>query len=202
MSEPASDDLSSLTVAKLKVMCKENGLSMAGRKAELVERLDQHLNEESISLEEVETVPLPSKNEEEVLVAEVIETDIIEETEAPVPVTSKSSDKPLTFVDQIKNPIVAAVLLTILIATGGWYYYVNSQLQPFTADDLRYGDSMEYTLLNGDLEVTEGFIDLVQDNFDTGDGDYCRMQLEFSGKGTTSVTNGGTNELFFESDES
>ncbi|MAV02731.1 MAG: hypothetical protein CMA19_00440 [Euryarchaeota archaeon] len=202
MSEPASDDLSSLTVAKLKVMCKENGLSMAGRKAELVERLDQHLNEESISLEEVETVPLPSKNEEEILVAEVIEADIIEETEAPVPVTSKSSETPLTFVDQIKNPKVAAVLLTILIATGGWYYYVNSQLQPFTADDLRYGDSMEYTLLNGDLEVTEGFIDLVQDNFDTGDGDYCRMQLEFSGKGTTSVTNGGTNELFFESDES
>ena len=90
MSEPASDDLSSLTVAKLKVMCKENGLSMAGRKAELVERLDQHLNEESISLEEVETVPLPSKDEEEILVAEVIEADIIEETEAPVPVTSKS----------------------------------------------------------------------------------------------------------------
>ena len=167
MSEPASDDLSSLTVAELKVMCKENGLSMAGRKAELVERLDQHLNEESISLEEVETVPLPSKSSEEVLVAEVIEADIIEETEEPAPVASKSSAKPMTFVDQIKNPKVAAVLLTILIATGGWYYYVNSQLQPFTADDLRYGDSMEYTLLNGDLEVTEGFIDLVQDNFDT-----------------------------------
>ena len=77
MSEPASDDLSSLTVAELKVMCKENGLSMAGRKAELVERLDQHLNEESISLEEVETVPLPSKDEDEILVAEVIEADII-----------------------------------------------------------------------------------------------------------------------------
>ena len=203
MSEPTSDELSSLTVAELKVKCKENGLSVAGRKAELVTRLDQHLNEESLSLEEAETVPLPVVEEEEdILVAEVIEAEIIEDVVEPTPSSAKQVSTSTTMLEQIKNPKIAAVLLTILIATGGWYYYVSNQLQPFTADDLRYGDSMEYTVLNGDLEVTEGFIDLVQDNLDGESDKFCRMQLEFSGKGTTAVSEGGNNELLFESDDS
>ncbi len=203
MSEPASDELSSLTVAELKVMCKENGLSVTGRKGELITRLGEHLNEESLSLEEAETVPLPVvEEEEEILVAEVIDAEIIEETAEKTPSFAKPVSGSNTLLDQVKNPKVAAVLLTILIATGGWYYYVNNQLQPFTADDLRYGDSMEYTVLNGDLEVTEGFIDLVQDNLDGDSDKFCRMQLEFTGKGTTSVTEGDSNELLFESDDS
>ena len=206
MSEPGSYVSSSHTVAELKEMCKNNGLSTVGRKAELVERLNELFSEDSISLEEVETVPLPEiedteKVEEEVLVAEFIEAEIIEEVVEPTPIENKSSNNSLTLMEQIKNPKVAAVILAILVASGGWYWYANNQLQPFTADDLRYGDSMGYTVLNGDLDATEGYIDLVLDNIETDEDDICRLQLEFAGKGTTSVTEGNSNQLEFEDDD-
>ena len=175
MGEPASYVSSSHTVAELKVMCKENGLSTSGRKAELIARLDAHFSEDSISLEETisleepelisleesESVPLPKVDEEEILVAEVIEADLIEEVEEITPTSAKDKAGNVTLVEQIKNPKVAAILLTILLATGGWYWYVSNQLQPFTADDLRYGDSMEYTLLNGDLDATGEYVCLL-----------------------------------------
>ena len=133
MSAQTSDDMSSLTVAELKALCKENGLSMSGRKADLITRLDEHINEESISLEEVETVPLPSSKKEaetvplpesqddEVLVAEFIDAEIIEEEIEPTPASAKGSSNSVTLMDQIKNPKIAAVLITILLASGGWY---------------------------------------------------------------------------------
>ena len=216
MSVPTSDAMSSLTVAKLKVLCKENGLSATGLKADLVSRLDEHLNEESISLEEAETVPLPNvvdddvnaegddvnDEDDEVLTAEVIDAEIIEEGEKPFTNYVKESTSSVTLMDQIRNPKIAAVLITILLASGGWYWYVNSQLQPFTADDLRYGDSMGYTVLNGEIDATDGFIDIVLDNIETEENDICRLQLLFSGKGTTSVTEGNSDELAFEPDDS
>jgi hypothetical protein len=206
MSEPNSYVSSSHTVAELKTMCKENGLSVAGRKAELIDRLNELFSEDSISLEEAETVPLPDveeviEEEDEVLVAEFIEAEIIEDVVEPTSALDKLPATSMTLMDQIKNPKVAAVILAILVASGGWYWYVNNQLQPFTADDLRYGDSMSYTVLNGDLDATEGYIDLVLDNIETDEEDICRLQLEFAGKGTTSVTEGNSNELAFESDD-
>ena len=193
-------------------MCKENGLSVAGRKAELVARLEDLFSEESISLEEVETVPLPAVEdaetvplpaakdteevEEEILVAEFVEAEIIEENTVEKLLSGKST----TLKEQIMNPKVAAVLLAIVIAGGGWYWYVSNQLQPFTADDLRYGDSMEYTILNGEIDATGEYVDFVKDNIESESlENACRLQLEFDGEGTTSVTNGGTAEKPFNS---
>ena len=212
MGEPSSYVSSSHTVAELKEMCKKNGLSAAGRKADLIDRLNLLFSEDSISLEEVETVPLPKiddteeekeelQEEEEVLVAEFIEAEILEEVVEPTPSEYKSTNNSLTLMEQIKNPKVAAVILAILVASGGWYWYANNQLQPFTADDLRYGDSMGYTVLNGDLDATEGYIDLVLDNIETDEDDICRLQLQFAGKGTTSVTEGNSNQLELEDDD-
>ena len=219
-----SDDLSSNTVAELKVMCKEHGLSVSGKKSDLISRLEEHLNEESISMEdsisleeetvEVETVPLPKidddenvplpktdQEDEEVLVAEVIEADLVD-VEVPSYKEAKvSKDGPATLMDQISNPVVAAVLISLLLLGGGAYWYFTSQLEPFTADDLRYGDSMQFTVLNGDIDVTDEFIDLVLDNFET-DEEVCRLHVTFSGQGKTSVTNGGQSELNFETDDS
>ena len=210
-------DLSSLTVVTLKAMCKEAGLPITGRKAELIARLeepeveeslslDEDIEEETISLEEdlpepeievedsiiieAESVPLPS----DVLIAEVIEAEILEDKPA-----HKAISSPRTLRDQISNPKVAAVLITILLASGGWYWYVNSQLEPFTADDLRYGDTMSYTISNGDLDVTDGFIEMFQDYVDTEE-EYCRLQLEFEGTGTANVIEGGLSELSREPD--
>ena len=103
MGEPSSYVSSSHTVAELKEMCKKNGLSAAGRKADLIDRLNLLFSEDSISLEEVETVPLPKiddteeekeelQEEEEVLVAEFIEAEIIEEVVEPTPSEYKSTN--------------------------------------------------------------------------------------------------------------
>ena len=214
-----SDELSSKTVAKLKVICKENNLPTSGLKSEIIARIESHLSkktldlpEESISLEEdidqegggaveerkkdiveAEFVPLP-ENDEELIIAEVIEADIVEEIPAHKVV---AISEPVTLFDQIKTPKVAAVIFSILLATGGWYWYVNNQLEPFTTDDLRYGDSMEFTVMNGDLDATEGFVDIVLDNFesDEDEEEICRLHLTFSGTGETSVTNGAPSQL-------
>ena len=213
MGEPESYVSSSHTVAELKAMCKENGLAINGKKADLIARLNSFFTEdipegeeESISLEDEESISLESKKvqsvsvEDEVLDAEVLDAEFIDD-EAPVSV--KESTNSITLIDQLKNPKVAAVLLTILVATGGWYWYVSNQLQPFTADDLRYGDSMEYTLLNGELEVTGEYVELIRDNVDVDQlNRSCRLLMTFSGIGTTSVTDGGQSELDFEPDDS
>ena len=204
MSEPTSYVSSSHTVAELKVMCKDNGLSVAGRKADLIARLNEHFSEDSISLEEAETVPLPAiEEEDEILVAEVIEAEVIEDVEEEKKPTAPKTTSAVTLMDQIKNPKIAAILLTILLATGGWYWYVSNQLQPFTADDLRYGDSMEFTVLNGEMEVTGEYVEFVRENVNVEQlNKSCRLLMTFSGTGTSSVTNGGADELSFEPDDS
>lgn len=223
MGESESYVSSSHTVAELKAMCKENSLPINGKKADLLERLNRFYTEESLSLEEesisledeetismeieetvsleADSVPLPKADDEsDVLEAEVLDAEFVEEE---TPVFVKESKKSITLVDQIKNPKVAAILLTILVATAGWYWYVNNQLQPFTADDLRYGDSMEYTLLNGELEVTGEYVELIRENVDVDQlNKSCRLLMTFSGEGTTSVTDGGSSELDFEPDDS
>ncbi len=205
MGEALPEDLSTLTVAKLKEVCKENGLSTTGKKAELVERLNSHMTEESISLEETPTVPLPVIEEEEVLDAEVLDAEVIDDdhkiAEEKVPQLEETTALP-TFKDQLQNPKVIAVLLTILVASGGWYWYASNQLQPFVADDLRYGDAMEYTVLNGNMEATGGYIDLVLDNIELEDEEICRLNVGFGGKGTTSITQGDSEDILFESDNS
>ena len=222
MGESESYVSSSHTVVELKAMCKENGLPINGKKADLLDRLNRHfsgddeqdeeemisLEDESISMEEErivslesESVPLPViAEDEEIMEAEVLDAEFVEEVE---PVFVKESKQSKTIMDQIKNPKVAAVLLTILIASAGWYWYVNNQLKPFTADDLRYGDSMEYTLLDGELEVTGEFVELIRENVDVDQlNKSCRLLMTFSGIGTTSVTDGTSSELDFEADDS
>ena len=106
MGESESYVSSSHTVAELKVMCKENGLSVAGRKSELIERLNRFFmgddepeeaisleeeevisleDEESISMEESDSGPLPKiddddDDDDEILEAEVIDAEVLEET--------------------------------------------------------------------------------------------------------------------------
>ncbi len=200
MGEAMPDDLSTLTVAKLKEFCKENGLSTGGKKSELIDRLSEHFSEESISLEDVASVPLPEVDDE-VLEAEVIDAEVIESADSgedSLPQLNENATLP-TLKDQLQNPKVMAVILTLLVVTGGWYWYASSQLQPFVADDLRYGDAMEYSVQNGNMEATGGYIDLVLDNVELEDEEICKLEVEFAGQGTTSVTMGTSDDILFES---
>ena len=178
-----------------------------------------------LSLEDEETmstVPLPSESskasDDEVLDAEVLEADLIdlaEETDrtaatsVPLPKTSASSTplpkktddaKALTLLEMVRRPQAVAVLITlVLLGAGGWYY-VNNQLEPFTADSLRYGDTMGYMITDGTFLASEEYVELVTDRLEDPPN-YCRISLDFQGQSTASITNGESMELSTQTSE-
>ena len=168
--------------------------------------------------EPIEPVPLPSSKEEEiededVLEAEILEADLIdtesddepsaEASVVPLPVeenaTATSPTKAegtgaLTLMEMVRRPQAIAVALTLLLLGAGGWYYVNNQLEPFTADSLRYGDSMGYMITEGSFLASEEYVELVTDQLDDPPN-YCKIRLAFQGESTASVTEGTGVEL-------
>jgi hypothetical protein len=153
----------------------------------VVESTDKQLNDSSL---------------DEVLDAEVLDAEFVtldEEVKAPKTidsqvVSSKSSGNATTLLEMIKQPKIAAVFIVVLILGAGTWYYFNNQLEPFTADTLRYGDEMTYTISDGDFMASEGFLDLVLDQIETED-DICKLRLLFDGSGEVSISNGDSSQL-------
>ena len=165
-------------------------------------------DEETITPSEtVEVAEEPNApSEEKILDAEILDAEILEEepVKAVKKVQPKESKKPVrdgpaTLLDIVRKPQVAAVLLTLIILGAGGYYYLENQLDSFTAEQLRYGDSMQYEI-KGDNDglatfiATEGFVELVMDQLETED-DICKISIDFGGIGGLSITEGGTSEL-------
>ena len=172
-----------------------------------------------LSMEDEDTLtPVPKEAIEEVddqfegesiLDAEILDAEILdEEPIAPVmkvkPKVTKQQirEGPATLMDIVRKPQVAAVLLTLVIIGAGGYYYLDNQLDSFTADQLRYGDSMQYQITGDEnglatFLATEGFVELVMDQLETED-EICKISIDFGGSGSLSITNGGTSELINE----
>ena len=157
-------------------------------------------------IEPVVVEKLDQQQTSEVLEAEILDADLVgltEEVNKPkVQSPSKpklSQDKPMTLIEMVKKPQVAAGLIVLLIlGAGGWYYF-SSQLEPFTADKLSYGDEMEYTISDGKFMVSEGYVDLVMDQIET-DYEFCKIEIDIdSGTGGVSISEGGTDQLISQS---
>ena len=150
---------------------------------------------------------------EEILDAEILDADLIEPVEAPSPEdevdskdepaskqepapkpSSSRTESPTTLVEMLKKPQVAAVLLSVLILGAGGWYYLNNQLEPFTADSLRYGDEMRYAITDGSFMASEEFVELITDRIETED-DICKIRMMFEGSGEAKITDGGALEL-------
>jgi len=150
---------------------------------------------------EAEEVATPQEEDDDILEAEILDADLVSDSVKPK-VTSRSKTsatnaKPATLVEIIKRPQVAAALMALIILGAGGYYYINNQLEPFTADQLRYGDEMRYTVKEGTFLATEEYVSLVLDQLDSDD-ETCKISLEFEGDGQLSITNGGTDQLLAE----
>jgi len=224
-----TDETSSLTVAKLKALCVINDLGTSGKKAELVERLlEAGLSRAEVGLSEAETVEEPVKEEvvlsledettismeedepepvkeavieeEEKVLEAVLVPDLVEDEPEEVftPMATKRQDV-ATLGDMIKDPkVIAVVIVSLFLGAAGWWY-INSSLEPFTAEPLRYGDTMEYTISGGlgdrpAVMASEGFLDLVF-NFLEPEDDYCRIFMDYQGRGTLSVSQGTSQDL-------
>lgn len=144
--------------------------------------------------------------DDDVLDAEVLDAEFVsleEEVKAPkspvVEVASKKkSSDAKTLLEMVKQPKIAAAFVVILILGAGTWYYFNNQLEPFTADTLRYGDEMTYTISDGDFMASDGFLDLVLDQIETED-DICKLRLLFDGSGEVSITEGDSSQLVSQS---
>lgn len=167
-----------------------------------------------LSMEDEDTLTPPPKTdvsdvedtseEGTILDAEILDAEFVdEEPSAPVkkPNTKKKQmrEDPATLLDLVRKPQVAAVLLTLIIVGAGGYYYLDNQLDSFTAEQLRYGDSMQYQITGDEnglatFLVTEGFVELVMDQLETDD-EICKFSVDFGGTGSLSITDGGTSEL-------
>ena len=142
----------------------------------------------------------------EVLEAEILDADLVELTEEvkkPKSVSKTISyskqDKPMTLIEMVKKPQVAAGVIVLLILGAGSWYYFSSQLEPFTADKLSYGDEMKYTISDGKFMVSEGYVDLVMDQIET-DYEFCKIEIDIdSGTGGVSISEGGTDQLISQS---
>ena len=149
----------------------------------------------------METV-LTLESDDDVLDAEVLDAEFVtleDEVKAPktplrATVTKQQGNDAATLLDMVKQPKIAAAFVVVLILGAGTWYYFNNQLEPFTADKLRYGDEMTYTISEGDFMASDGFLDLVLDQFETED-DICKLRLLFSGTGELSITDGDQSEL-------
>ncbi|MEC8106240.1 MAG: SAP domain-containing protein, partial [Candidatus Thermoplasmatota archaeon] len=130
-------------------------------------------DETTISIEEDEPEPAEAvkeaviEGEEDDVLEAVLVPDLVEDEPEEVftPVATKRQDV-ATLGDMIKDPkVIAVVIVSLFLGAAGWWY-INSSLEPFTAEPLRYGDTMEYTISGGlgdrpAIMASEGFLDLV-----------------------------------------
>ena len=165
-------------------------------------------------------------DDDEVLEAEILEADLVDdeppssEPETKVvapskgaagsdvtspPAQSPTGSSPTTLREMVRRPQTVAVLLTLVILGAGGWYYVNNQLEPFTADALRYGDTMGYQIngaydgygesTSGTLVATGEYVSLITDQLEDPP-DYCKVRLLFQGESEASITEGASTELF------
>lgn len=175
-----------------------------------------HEEEVIFSLEDEETLTpdvepdiveaVETKQTDEVLEAEIMDADLVELTEEVKKPKRESQskpkskqDSPMTLVEMVKKPqVAAAVIVLLILGAGGWYYF-SSQLEPFTADQLNYGDEMKYTISDGKFMVSEGYVDLVIDQIET-DYEFCKIEIDIAkGTGGVSISEGGTEQLISQS---
>ncbi len=165
-----------------------------------------------------EDVVETSADDDEVLEAEILEADLLDDEPAALepepeevdePVQEKpaaaSKQAPMTLAQMVQRPQTVAVLLALLILGAGGWYYVNNQIEPFTADSLRYGDTMGYIISgtadayeeseDGTLIATGEYVSLVLDQIDDAP-EYCKVRLMYQGEGEASITEGASTELF------
>ena len=220
----ASDDmqdresLSSSTVAQLREICKNRGLIVSGKKADLIDRILEDsgvsitqregeektedgsewendalvLDDEGETRQKVEDVL--SKIKGEVVEAELIDAELVEE-EPQIP----DDDQPslvitmptLSSLGERWKATAAVVVVVILVTASATIFLQRSS--GFTVSELRYGDSMNFNVMESNVRIVgEEMLGIVRDS--TGEilADACNeLAIEINdGSGSVSVTDG------------
>ena len=165
---------SSLSHKELRMLCLDNDLSISGKKSLLIERLldagiswdelgleslddvEEVLEEDELILEESEIMEEKAEIVEEKaeIVEEIFEAEILGESNVMTSTKISKERIEKNLIKTLSNPKTLFSIVIVGLLIGSLFWYVYSQPEPFTADKLRYGDSMSFSISNGNLSVS------------------------------------------------
>ena len=209
----SEDELSAMTVAELKVRLKELGLSTTGKKSELIARILDSTEDVLILDDDDEDEPIESlqHEEDEVLEAEVFEAEMLDDDEPSEELveTTTSAIKIETLVTA-KGPAwykdgttIATILVVILLAGVGGWWYLSNEASVFQTAPSRYGDNLRFDVNDGVIQINgDEMVALLRDAVSPSAlDDVCeKLRVEFSGSGSASIRDGTLSDLVDPSD--
>jgi len=209
------DELSAMTVAELKKRLKELSLTTSGKKADLITRLLESEDDEDVLIlddDDDEEITLPLEFEDdEILEAEVFEDEIIDEIiiESEAPIRTTRGPTPIKISPEFPKvqwykdgTAIATILVVVLLAGVGGWWYLSNQSSDYQAAPSRYGEDLRFTVSNG-LLLADGdeMVGMLRDAISPGLDDVCdELKIEFDGTGSSSITNGELSDLINPSD--
>ena len=203
-----------MTVAELREICRDRGLLVSGKKAEIIDRILGEPEEEESESEVPEALILEddvpeeeekstsqrveealSRTKDQVIEAEVVVAEVV----APEPVEEPTEDDQASLVITIPSisslgdewkkfaAVAVVVLLVGVLATQ-----FLQRASGFETRELHYGDSMDFMISDSTIAIQgEEMLGLVRDS--TGEilDDACEeLSVEMSGTGSVSVADG------------
>ena len=202
------DELSAMTVVKLKERLKELGLPISGKKADLIERLLESETEEEAVLilddDEDDSAFVAEIDNDEVLEAEVFEAEILEEEDESDVVETVASAIKMSAAPLASRTVwykdgttIATLLVLLLLAGAGGWWYLNEDASAFQAGQPRYGDNLQFTVTDGLLLADgEEMVGYIRDAAGGGLDQVCgELRIDFSGTGSSSITDGSVTDL-------
>ncbi len=205
------DELSAMTVAELKLRLKELALPTSGKKADLVARI-LDANEDVLILDDEDEDPLPQEieDDDEILEAEVFDAVILEdESDETVEETITNSIKMDTRLDAQgvawyrDGTAIATILVIILLAGVGGWWYLSSEATVFQTAPSRYGDNLRFEVNDGLIQADgDEMVALLRDAISPSAlDDVCEtLTVEFTGTGSASIRDGTLSDLVDPSD--
>jgi len=204
------DELSAMTVVKLKARLKELGLATSGKKADLIARLMSSDEEEDVLIlddDEEDPISTPEiDDDDEVLEAEVFEAEILEE-EILEPILSIPRTTGPTQIRTHPNfprnqwyrdgTTIATILVIVLLAGAGGWWYFSQDAAVFQTAPSRYGDDLQFTVSDGLLMADgEEMVGYLRDAAGGGLDQVCgELRIDFDGTGSASITDGSLTDL-------
>ena len=209
----SEDELSAMTVAELKVRLKELGLSTTGKKSELIARILDSTEDVLILDDDDEDEPIESlqHEEDEVLEAEVFEAEMLDDDEPfeELLETTTSAIKIETLVTAAgpawykDGTTIATILVVILLAGVGGWWYLSNEASVFQTAPSRYGDNLRFDVNDGVIQINgDEMVALLRDAVSPSAlDDVCeKLRVEFSGSGSASIRDGTLSDLVDPSD--
>lgn len=209
----SEDELSAMTVAELKVLLKELGLSTTGKKSELIARiLDSTEDVLILDDDDDEDEPIESlqHEEDEVLEAEVFEAEMLDDESFEEVVETTTSAIKIETLVTAKGPAwykdgttIATILVVILLAGVGGWWYLSNEASVFQTAPSRYGDNLRFDVNDGVIQINgDEMVALLRDAVSPSAlDDVCeKLRVEFSGSGSASIRDGTLSDLVDPSD--